>query len=1279
MFSGQQYSARVLKHNLFSLQLSADDAMDGMSQLSIVLGNADALMSELNAAIGFRGAQLTVYFAFVDLSSGTVTTESTMLFRGVAGDPQEITEETLTLNFTNKLSLQRVSIPDVRIQRTCPWNFPTTLAQRQEASQGGAFGRFSKFYRCGYSADVAGGAGNLNAGQAYTSCDHSRAQCLERGMFNKDSRGNVNNRYGGFEFIPTSYLVRGAADKTSHVSAIIDNTGKANDAVPIVYGTGWLKAPVVFARNDGNLTHMEVLLGLGQISGVLKVVVNDVEIPAYSSGASMAATGWYSMVSDGSRQGAFNLDFVDSAGNPLGDPQGSMAVLSVVVPNAISPGTSTPTVQVLMTGMKVDTYDALGVKSDPTFSDNPAWVVLDVLQRAGWSPSDLDLSTFYQASVECSDLITTTDANGNSITVSRYKCNLILNKRQSAATLVRGIRVGASLMLRYGTDGLLELLPEGTLASQQAEPPDGTNSVERLNNGYPAYEFSDGSAGFSGITKTAKGVSTLILTSNSISETYNRISVEFQDEQNEYQQDSLSVANTYDSDLIGFEVASNSTAVGLPNFNQATRILLRQLDKSTEGNQYVQFQTSFRALKVRPGDIITVTYIREGFERTPFRVLKLSPSLNYEFVTIMAQVHYDQWYSDSIAVLEAFGRQPGAVTAVPRPLLGTIAHDDSSGNLEYFDFALSDSVTALQDGSAIDSINVGFAVPNRPSATATYLPLVSLSPILGTTGGTLPGGSTLYYAVTAVDSTGAEGSLSFTVPAILPATSNTNTVTLQKLSFPSTSVAFNVYRGTSPQLLYQIASKQAIPPCGEWLDTGLTALAVGPPDASFDHANFYYRNEYAGPFQADIFSANTIGWSDMGSVNNVYAGMVALITEGTGRGQEQSILSNTATTLTLTSAWPVTPDATSVFVISESAWKLAAISSYSPALFDIPYNLGSVIQVTGRAANIMNQESNPDLAPITRLHLGGGNVDAGLPAMPSFSLETPGGGDLTVFSVGFEELTNTESITSGSLQVYYWNELDTPSQYSLSQAVDSSSGVINLTVPSNPYTPFVGQLIQIDQEIMSVISATSTSYTVQRAAASSTASPHTAGALVLQLSTAMIVMPFAAGYFQNRASSNYIDTISLPDIRIGAAQFYVTNSFGNSQAAVTCYAANSTLLRTLSGGQFSLQVNGYLASQQNAAPPLVVQATHAVRDIRMTLGQAPTGYVITVNVLQNNVEYCQLTYDPTLATPSAVVDGTNLPPLMENAILTINIALSLIPNYQQSLNPGRDLTITIRM
>ena len=89
---GQNYSARVLRHDVFDLQLSSDDAMDGISQLSLQLANADSELSQLNAVIGFKGSQLTVYFAFVDLSSGEVTTETTVLFRGIAGDPGNSTE-----------------------------------------------------------------------------------------------------------------------------------------------------------------------------------------------------------------------------------------------------------------------------------------------------------------------------------------------------------------------------------------------------------------------------------------------------------------------------------------------------------------------------------------------------------------------------------------------------------------------------------------------------------------------------------------------------------------------------------------------------------------------------------------------------------------------------------------------------------------------------------------------------------------------------------------------------------------------------------------------------------------------------------------------------------------------------------------------------------------------------------------------------------------------------------------------------------------------------------
>ena len=107
-FNGQSYAAKVLKHNLFDLQLSADDAMDGISQLSLTLANADSTISQLDAAIGLKGSQLTVYFAFADLPSLTITSESTVLFRGIAGDPDEIGEDFLNLSFTNKLSLQRV-------------------------------------------------------------------------------------------------------------------------------------------------------------------------------------------------------------------------------------------------------------------------------------------------------------------------------------------------------------------------------------------------------------------------------------------------------------------------------------------------------------------------------------------------------------------------------------------------------------------------------------------------------------------------------------------------------------------------------------------------------------------------------------------------------------------------------------------------------------------------------------------------------------------------------------------------------------------------------------------------------------------------------------------------------------------------------------------------------------------------------------------------------------------------------------------------------------------
>lgn len=107
-------------------------------------------------------------------------------------------------------------------------------------------------------------------------------------------------------------------------------------------------------------------------------------------------------------------------------------------------------------------------------------------------------------------------------------------------------------------------------------------------------------------------------------------------------------------------------------------------------------------------------------------------------------------------------------------------------------------------------------------------------------------------------------------------------------------------------------------------------------------------------------------------------------------------------------------------------------------------------------------------------------------------------------------------------------------------------------------------------------------------------------------------------------------------------------------------------------------MSGYLATQQNAVPPLVVEAAHAVRDIRASVSQAPVGYTISIDVLQNATEYCSVTI-PANATTSNVLDGVALPPLLESGLLTINVTLNIVPNGPASISPGRDLTVTIRL
>ena len=1264
---GTLFEARLLDHTGFDIRAYSEDGVDASAKVSLVLANADSRYSQLERAVGFRGSRLHVRFVFFNLASNAPASEALTIFRGSGNAPDQIQESTFRVTFNNRLAFQRLLLPDVRIQKRCPWVFPSSATQRIEATTGNQKGMYSPLFRCGYSPDVEGGAGNLDGIVPFESCDYTRKACEERGMFHKDSLLRITRRFGGIEFVPSTTSVRGHGDKVFSPSAVQSNEAKYNDFVPLVYGTCWIQPPITLARNDGNLTRMEVLLAFGEVESVVTVVVNDVEIPLAVAGTDMTSTGWYHWAGQGNRTGDFNLNFVDAAGNPLGDPYGSMAYLSVVVPSRIQDGRSLPRVQVLLKGLKLPTYNTLGEQVSYSYTNNPAWILLDVLRRSGWEIDDIDLASFRSTADYCDSLITTVDLHGNSISIPRYQCNLALRRRRSAAEVIRGIRCCAGLYLTFGPSGRLQLRQESTLAIQQPELPAGSNSTTPRYEGWPAYEFDEGD-----ILKDATGAPRLRIYSRNSADTPNRYSVEFQDAFNEYQQDSYSLLDMEDVAIVGQELSASLPALGLPHIDQAARVTRLQLLKSIRGNVYVEFFTSVKAIGIQPGDLVTLSYAKEGLDAQLFRVLRVTPGNNFRIVQLTLQWHEESWYVQTVgAGAESAGRQPRYELGLPRPLIGTEL--DEAGRAQ---FGVVERHREETDGRNTSELSVGFYEPRRPTDSRAGIPLLSLSPWTQSFGGSIEGDQVLYYALTGLDASKREGRLSFIVRAVIPPGSDTNIVKLMQLSFDSGTESFNVYRGQTPQQLARVAEDRSI--STTFVDSGIGAGLISPPDDNYSHANFYWRMELQGESAATLSTPKSVGNSLLNMLPNEWRTKTIRITGGKGFGQERKIESNSAIECFLNEAWVVLPDATSRWVIVESSWIPAATASSSPATFAVPNREGATVQVSGRAANASNRECSPELSLITRWRLNGSSgaqLDQDVPPAPSFSLSTKGDGTVEIQSIGFPSLLNTRSVTAGTFTLHYWNELLSPSRTTLAMACGFNDDVVHLSAGSNV---FIGQILQIEQELLEVVAVSGggNAFSVLRGSHRSAITGHMAGSHVYPLESRTEVLPFGRDFFGSPASGSYAFSIYLPAVRVASGSLYLTNSRGNSLASTR--SATETLdngLRTLQGGQINIQAAGWLAIEDSVSPPLFVDRSLAIRDISAVVQEAPMGGPVTLRLRQDDEEICRLSIE-TGATSSNMVNGYGLSPLRGGAYLFLDV-IGLSQTAESM--PGSDLTLTIRL
>jgi hypothetical protein len=112
-------------------------------------------------------------------------------------------------------------------------------------------------------------------------------------------------------------------------------------------------------------------------------------------------------------------------------------------------------------------------------------------------------------------------------------------------------------------------------------------------------------------------------------------------------------------------------------------------------------------------------------------------------------------------------------------------------------------------------------------------------------------------------------------------------------------------------------------------------------------------------------------------------------------------------------------------------------------------------------------------------------------------------------------------------------------------------------------------------------------------------------------------------------------------------------------------------LRTLSGGQVVFQVDGPVAIQANATTGIVMDASHAVRDICATVTECPTGSALQGRLTLDGVPWCTLTIADG-ATVSDVIDGSSLASLPAG----VRVGLDII-DVGQTL-PGSGLSVSVR-
>ncbi|GAC1700176.1 MAG: hypothetical protein NVS9B4_01080 [Candidatus Acidiferrum sp.] len=1046
-YGGFDYLGRLGQQDLAAVQALSPQGITLIPNLTVSIQDPDAyiwLNYELAAGKGFKGATLVMNLVLYDPLGKTFSSNAIQKFYGICDVPRR-TRTAVSVQAVSLKNPQRVTLPSIHLQPRCWKAFPANIVQRIAAADD----QSSQWWDCGYSPDAPGG--NARGNGTYTTCAKTRAECVLRGMFSVDSANRPTARFGGFEWNgPTDFKGTSFLDGKTVIGYNTSNDARFNDLIALAYGTGWIDLAVLQPLGDPNSTRFEAIVCYGEvgtngINDIKRVIAGGINVP-YSNSKDKLFTWYY--VTSGNRSGGANLlPLFDGKG----DPYGSMSVIVLVLPPQLAQSSAVTQVKALANFAKIlvpsstDTSNG-GVTSWPrVFTTNPVWILLDILIWSNFQYSDIDIASWQAAAAFCDTKINYTDANNVVRQHERYKAQLILRSKRSAADIIQGLLNSFDGMLVPNSNGnLLQLFIRQTLADQQPAPVLGSNynvgiastsAAGAAATGYAAFDFNE--------TNVIAG--TLETVPLPASETGNSIGITFQDEDNEYVQDAISSVDSLAIQRAGNQEIPVSYPIdGIVNFDQANRIINTRFGQLFRGNPRgdaggtirYQFETSTVALGLRIGHIVRFSWQQDGMTAANlgylplFRIESLKYSQNAERIQVLMSWHSDGWYQDNYGqAADPFYSDPRKRIPLrpPYPWLagGEIGKNGTIYINNYVSFGVTAQYIIQADGSPQSNIVIDGRPPVNKFGSA-YPPNVPQQGTTSNTGGTIGVGNYL-IAFTSIDGSGGWSALSKFVHVVVPP-GNTNTITVTGIYWPPDAVDGAVYISTDEMTLGTAGKLGALP--ASLTLTAIPNALVGPPDVKFDHFHVRVRTIIHsgcigmtvsnvgpnliqlpgyGPSAVNAFvgyQVSLLGWafasairplpildsfitassSDAGGNLNLTlasdflqygvaaydvvviralptnitsntigctmfqngyfpggldtatgeAGMLLTIIAGTGAGQEKTIASNTANTYTIVGTWDITPDATSVFIITDPTWQFLKPSATMEVTNAIP-------------------------------------------------------------------------------------------------------------------------------------------------------------------------------------------------------------------------------------------------------------------------------------------------------------------------------------------------------